>query len=108
MQFSEKSEERLSSVAEPLQSIIRETADFCTDEGLDFGVAEGLRTLERQKKLVAEGKSQTLESKHLEGKAIDIYRWVDGRGDTYKLPTLREQIEDIASIIDIVSLVALE
>lgn len=43
----------------------------------DFIVTEGLRTLERQKKLKAEGKSKTLNSKHLKqadgyGHAIDV------------------------------------
>ena len=39
---------------------------------IDFAVIEGLRSMERQKKLVAEGKSQTLNSKHIRGEAIDI------------------------------------
>lgn len=38
----------------------------------DFVVSEGLRTLERQKQLYKEGKSKTLNSKHLVGKAFDI------------------------------------
>lgn len=32
----------------------------------------------RQKQLVAEGKSRTLKSKHLVGKAIDVVAYVDG------------------------------
>lgn len=46
---------------------------------VDFGVTEGLRTLERQKQLVAEKKSQTLDSKHLRGLAIDVIAYVDGQ-----------------------------
>ena len=38
----------------------------------DITVIEGLRDLETQKKYVKEGKSKTLKSKHLEGRAIDI------------------------------------
>jgi hypothetical protein len=37
------------------------------------GADGGLRTLERQKQLVAEGKSKTLKSKHLTGDAVDLY-----------------------------------
>lgn len=38
----------------------------------DFVVTEGVRTEERQKQLVAEGKSKTMKSKHLTGSAFDI------------------------------------
>lgn len=38
----------------------------------DFIVTEGLRSMERQQELVRAGKSWTLNSKHLEGRAIDI------------------------------------
>lgn len=44
----------------------------------DFAVTEGLRTSERQKQLVAEGKSKTMNSKHLTGKAFDIAILKDG------------------------------
>ena len=45
---------------------------------MDFSVKEGLRTLERQKQLVAQGKSRTMLSKHLVqedgyGHAVDLY-----------------------------------
>lgn len=39
---------------------------------IDFTVLEGMRTLERQKRLVASGASQTMNSRHLTGHAIDI------------------------------------
>jgi peptidoglycan L-alanyl-D-glutamate endopeptidase CwlK len=42
------------------------------DSPLDFVVIEGLRTLERQKQLVASGASQTLSSRHLTGHAVDL------------------------------------
>jgi peptidoglycan L-alanyl-D-glutamate endopeptidase CwlK len=45
---------------------------------VDFGVTEGLRTLETQKKYVAAGKSQTMKSKHLEGNAVDLVAYIDG------------------------------
>ena len=38
----------------------------------DFVVIEGVRTEERQKQLVADGKSKTMKSKHLTGSAFDI------------------------------------
>lgn len=45
----------------------------------DFGVFEGLRSLERQKKLYAAGASRTLDSYHLDGHAVDLVPYVDGR-----------------------------
>ena len=38
----------------------------------DFTVIEGLRSLERQEKLVASGASKTMNSRHLTGHAVDI------------------------------------
>ncbi len=69
----------------------------------DFTVFEGLRTLERQKKLVASGASKTLNSMHIAGKdklnaasaaayghAVDLVPWIDGQarwewGPTYAI-----------------------
>jgi peptidoglycan L-alanyl-D-glutamate endopeptidase CwlK len=45
---------------------------------IDFTVIEGLRSKERQAQLVAEGKSQTMNSRHLTGDAVDIAPWVKG------------------------------
>ena len=36
--------------------------------------------MEEQEKLVAAGKSQTMKSKHLEGRAVDLMAYVDGKG----------------------------
>lgn len=42
-----------------------------------FKVTEGLRTVARQKQLVASGMSQTMNSRHLTGHAVDIVPVVD-------------------------------
>lgn len=44
-----------------------------------FIVTEGLRTLARQKQLVAAGASMTLRSRHLTGHAIDVAALVGGK-----------------------------
>jgi peptidoglycan L-alanyl-D-glutamate endopeptidase CwlK len=52
---------------------LRRVMDRALQESpLDFVVIEGLRTKERQKQLVAEGASWTLNSRHLTGHAVDI------------------------------------
>ena len=45
---------------------------------VDFTVLEGLRTKERQKKLVESGASKTMNSRHLTGHAVDLGAYVDG------------------------------
>lgn len=44
-----------------------------------FRVTEGLRDKARQARLVAEGKSKTMASRHLTGHAVDLVALVDGR-----------------------------
>ena len=48
---------------------------------VDFTVIEGLRTLERQRKMFDAGASQTLNSRHLTGHAVDLAAWVDNQVD---------------------------
>lgn len=50
---------------------------------VDFVVVEGLRSLATQRKYVAEGKSQTMNSRHLHGLALDYIAFVNGKG-TYE------------------------
>jgi len=51
---------------------------------VDFGVTCGMRTVEEQEKLVASGASQTMKSKHLEGRAVDLVAYV-GPNITWQL-----------------------
>lgn len=46
---------------------------------VDFRVLEGVRTLARQKALVAAGASRTLNSRHLTGHAVDLGALLDGK-----------------------------
>jgi len=45
----------------------------------DFAVTDGLRSLDRQRELVAAGRSWTVHSAHLVGRAVDIVAYRDGR-----------------------------
>ena len=65
--FGKRSKERLKGVDAKLVNVANELVKI-----MDCTVLEGLRTKERQSKLIAEGKSKTKYSKHIEGKAIDI------------------------------------
>ena len=48
---------------------------------VDFSVIDGVRTMERQKRLFESGESLTLKSKHLTGHAVDLAAWVDGESN---------------------------
>jgi len=76
MQLDARSERALRSVHPDLVRVVRRAA---TLTAIPFIVTEGLRTLERQKHLVAIGASQTLNSRHLTGHAADLAPLVDGK-----------------------------
>jgi peptidoglycan L-alanyl-D-glutamate endopeptidase CwlK len=44
----------------------------------DFCVFEGMRSIARQKALVASGASKTINSRHLTGHAVDLVPWLGG------------------------------
>jgi peptidoglycan L-alanyl-D-glutamate endopeptidase CwlK len=46
---------------------------------VDFGVTEGLRTVQRQQELVKSGASQTMDSKHIKGLAVDVVAYIGSR-----------------------------
>lgn len=46
---------------------------------LDFTITEGRRTVARQRQLVAEGASKTMNSRHITGHAIDFAVLVGGK-----------------------------
>jgi len=73
--FSQRSIDNLKGVNDELVEVCHLALSL---SDIDFGVSEGLRTLEQQKEYVAQGKSQTLNSKHLSGDAIDVYAYVGG------------------------------
>lgn len=74
--LSQKSLAKLTGVDPKLVAVVKRAIQLTS---VDFGVTEGLRTLETQKKYVAAGKSQTLKSKHIDGKAVDLVAYVDGQ-----------------------------
>ncbi|MDJ3915553.1 M15 family metallopeptidase [Salmonella enterica] len=70
--FSQRSENNLRGVHPDLVKVVRLALELSP---VDFGITEGLRTVERQKQLVAEGKSQTMNSRHISGHAVDVFAY---------------------------------
>ena len=71
--LSKRSESKLLGVHEDLQRIVKRAIELTS---VDFGVTEGVRTLERQRELFSSGASLTMNSKHLTGRAVDLVAYV--------------------------------
>lgn len=69
-------------------------------EKTDFLVTEGLRTVERQKELVKNGKSQTMNSRHLYGYAVDLCD-CDGCYDVPDMQAIARAMKSAAAELDI-------
>lgn len=80
--FSKQSLNRLQSCDERLLKLFNEVIKH-----FDCTILEGRRTVERQSMLVEQGKSKTMNSKHLTGKAVDVapypINWEDRERFTY-------------------------
>lgn len=74
--LSARSRSRLSGIHPDLQRVVYEAIQVTT---VDFTVIEGLRTLERQREMVASGASWTMASRHLTGHAVDVAPVVGGK-----------------------------
>lgn len=70
--LGQRSKENLQGVHPDLVKVVERAIEL-TEQ--DFTVIEGLRSVERQKQLVASGASRTMNSRHLTGHAVDIAPW---------------------------------
>ena len=76
MILTNRDRKRLEGVDRRLVRVVEKAAEL---SDIQFTVSEGLRSYERQKMLVELGRSKTMQSKHLEGKAVDLYPLTDDR-----------------------------
>ena len=93
--LSNRSEERLEGVHADLQKVVRLAI---RRSKIDFTVLEGLRSATRQKQLVAQGKSKTLDGRHITGHAVDLGAYVGGQvsWDWEHYYTIAEAMRDAA------------
>jgi len=73
--LSKRSLQRLDGVHKDLVAVVHRALEITE---VDFAVIEGLRTESRQAQLVKVGASQTMNSRHLTGHAVDLAAWVGG------------------------------
>ena len=98
--YGTKSAERLAQVHPDLQKVFNEAIK---ESPLDFSITEGLRTRERQKALFDAGKSQTMNSRHMTGKAVDIAVIREGEvtWDFKYYQTVADHIKKVAKELEI-------
>lgn len=72
--FNTTSIRRMSGVDPRLVAVMK-----AARETIPFEITEGLRTRERQRYLVSTGKSRTMNSYHLRGKAVDVVAMPGGK-----------------------------
>ncbi len=80
--FSGKSKTKLATVQKDLQDVANRAIELTVQ---DFGITEGIRTVERQRFLVQQGRSQTMNSRHITGHAIDVLAY-NGSKHSWELP----------------------
>lgn len=71
--LSKRSRDNLQGVHPDLVRVVERAIEITE---VDFVVIEGLRTPARQAELVKAGASQTQNSRHLTGHAVDLAAWV--------------------------------
>lgn len=72
--FGATSEKELIGVKAELVACTRRALELSTQ---DFMVFDGIRSIEEQRRHVANGASKTMKSKHLDGLAVDLVPYVD-------------------------------
>lgn len=73
--FSVRSVKNLAGVHPDLVAVMTEAIKA---PPVDFAIIEGLRDIERQRKLAAAGATNTMNSRHLTGHAVDVAVFIDG------------------------------
>jgi peptidoglycan L-alanyl-D-glutamate endopeptidase CwlK len=72
-QLSQRSLNKLNGVHPDLVKVVKKAITLTK---IDFGVTQGLRTLEQQRALLNSGATQTMNSKHLTGHAVDLVAYI--------------------------------
>ena len=74
-QLGARSLERLVGVHPDLVRVVKRAI---AESDLDFTVLEGMRTIDRQRQLMSQGATKTMNSRHLTGHAVDLAPVING------------------------------
>lgn len=96
---------RLQGVDETLVNVVKRAIEISE---VDFTVMEGVRTLERQRELYAQGRTApgkivtwTMKSKHIEGKAVDLVPYPLDWNDLEKFNKIKDAMFQAARELDV-------
>ena len=96
---------RLQGVDETLVNVVKRAIEISE---VDFTVLEGVRTLERQRELYAQGRTApgkivtwTMKSKHIDGKAVDLVPYPLDWDDLSKFDKIRNAMFQAAKEQDV-------
>ena len=97
--------DRLQGVDETLVNVVKRAIEISE---VDFTVMEGVRTLERQRELYAQGRTApgkivtwTMKSKHIEGKAVDLVPYPLDWNDLEKFNKIKDAMFQAAKELDV-------
>jgi len=74
--LSKKSWDILNTAKPELVAVVSKAIQITK---VDFGVIEGLRTVEKQREYYEAGASKTMNSKHITGDAVDLVAYIGSR-----------------------------
>lgn len=96
---------RLKGVDETLVNVVKRAIEISE---VDFTVLEGVRTLERQRELYAQGRTApgkivtwTMKSRHIEGKAVDLVPYPLDWNDLEKFNKIKDAMFQAARELDV-------
>ena len=96
---------RLQGVDETLVNVVKRAIEISE---VDFTVLEGVRTLERQRELYAQGRTApgkivtwTMKSRHIEGKAVDLVPYPLDWSDLEKFNKIKDAMFQAAKELDV-------
>lgn len=96
---------RLQGVDETLVNVVKRAIEISE---VDFTVMEGVRTLERQRELYAQGRTApgkivtwTMKSRHIEGKAVDLVPYPLDWNDLEKFNKIKDAMFQAAKELDV-------
>ena len=97
-QLGSRSLENLSGVHPDMVAVIKRAIEIT---GVDFTVIEGLRSVERQRKLLNDGKSTTMNSRHITGHAVDMVPYPVDWNDIPRFETMATAMKTAANELNI-------
>ena len=93
-----RSNQSLSGVHVDLVAVVKRAIEITE---VDFSVIEGIRHIERQRQLVKEGKSTTLNSRHLTGHAVDMVPYPVDWEDLERFELMAEAMKSASEELEI-------